>query len=127
MGLLDLGLHLSEQRGLLCPEKAKQPSLLFLLSLPFPLPFSFTSLFPLPFLFSLQILLRGMDPSFLLWLSQPGAAGLPSLTLKGLEQGAQPLTLPTYLPIAKAVDKSHKETLPRDQKRWSLRSLSLPG
>lgn len=40
MSLLDLGLHLREQRGLLCPETAKQPCL----ALSFSLPFSLTSL-----------------------------------------------------------------------------------
>lgn len=125
MSLLDLSLHLGAE-GAAVPTDSKQPSL----SPPFPFPSLFLVLTPFSFflsLFSLQILLKGMGQSFLLWLSQPGAASFPSLTLKGLEQGAWLLTLPTYLPVAKAVDKSHKETLPRDQKRWSWRSLSLPG
>lgn len=84
-------------------------------ALPCPPPFPFASL-SLFLIFSLQILLRRIDLSVSLWLSQPGTSSLPSLTPKGLEQGAELLTLPTYLPIAKAVDKSHKETLPRDQK-----------
>lgn len=69
MSLPDLGLHLGEQRGLLSPETAKPPCL----ALPCPFPFPFPSLSLFLSLLSLQILLRGMDLSFLLWLSQPGA------------------------------------------------------
>lgn len=52
---------------------------------------------------------------FFLCLSQPGSCRLTSPTLKGLEQGDRLLTLPTYLPVAKAVDKSHKEALPKEK------------
>lgn len=72
MGFLNLCLHLRERSEMAAGAQRQQNRH------PFPMVFIPSDYFFSPF----QILLRGMDLSFFLWLSQPGGCGLTSPNLK---------------------------------------------